>query len=59
MYRLKNAKLNEVIKLIFENRLSYDLNENVVLLKKSSQDQIVINTVKNKSRIKLSKNKPG
>jgi iron complex outermembrane receptor protein len=29
------AKLNEVIKLIFENRLSYDLNENVVLLKKS------------------------
>ena len=34
---VEKAKLNEVIKLIFENRLSYDLNQNVVLLKKSSQ----------------------
>ena len=33
---VNKAKLNEVIKLIFENRLSYDLNENVVLLKKST-----------------------
>ena len=49
------AKLNEVIKLIFENRLSYDLNENVVLLKKSSQDQIVINTVKNKPEVIVTK----
>lgn len=52
---VEKAKLNEVIKLIFENRLSYDLNENVVLLKKSSQDQIVINTVKNKPEVIVTK----
>ena len=45
------AKLNEVIKLIFENRLSYDLNKNVVLLKKSSEQQSVINTVQAKSEV--------
>ena len=52
---IEKAKLNEVIKIIFENRLSYDLNENVVLLKKSSQDQIVINTVKNKLEVIVTK----
>ena len=52
---VEKAKLNEVIKLIFENRLSYDLNQNVVLLKKSSQDQIVINTVQTKSELIVSK----
>jgi len=52
---VEKAKLNEVIKLIFENRLSYDLNQNVVLLKKSSQDQIVINTVQTKSELIVTK----
>ena len=52
---IEKAKLNEVIKIIFENRLSYDLNENVVLLKRSSQDQIVINTVKNKPEVIVKK----
>jgi len=30
-----NAKLKNVIELIFENKLIYDLNENIVVLKKS------------------------
>ena len=49
------AKLNEVIKLIFENRLSYDLNENVVLLKKSSEEQSISNTVQTKSEVIVTK----
>lgn len=49
------AKLNEVIKLIFENRLSYDLNENVVLLKKSTEKQVAINTIKTKSELNFLK----
>jgi len=52
------AKLNEVIKLIFENRLSYDLNENVVLLKKSTEKQVAINTIKTKSELNVLKTKP-
>ena len=32
---VENAKLDRVIKLIFENKLSYNLNENVVLLSKA------------------------
>lgn len=49
------AKLNEVIKLIFENRLSYDLNENVVLLKKSSERKSISNTVQTKSEVIITK----
>ena len=49
------AKLNEVIKLIFENRLSYDLNENVVLLKKSSEQKSISNTVQTKSEVIITK----
>ena len=52
------AKLNEVIKLIFENRLSYDLNKNVVLLKKSSEQQSVINTVQAKSEVIVAETNP-
>jgi TonB-linked SusC/RagA family outer membrane protein len=32
---VQNAKLDKVIKLLFENKLSYNLNENVVLLSKA------------------------
>ena len=46
---VEKAKLNEVIKLIFENRLSYDLNENVVLLKKSIEKQIKPNKMQEKT----------
>ena len=49
------AKLNDVIKLIFENRLSYDLNENVVLLKKSLEQQSINNTVQTKSEVIVTK----
>jgi TonB-linked SusC/RagA family outer membrane protein len=49
------AKLNEVIKLIFENRLSYDLNENVVLLKKSSERKSISNIVQTKSEVIVTK----
>ena len=52
---VNKAKLNDVIKLIFENRLSYDLNENVVLLKKSSEQQAIINTVQTKSDVIITK----
>jgi TonB-linked SusC/RagA family outer membrane protein len=52
------AKLNELIKLIFENRLSYDLNKNVVLLKKSSEQQSVINTVQAKSEVIVAETNP-
>ena len=34
---VENAKLDTVINLIFENKLSYNLNENVVLLSKAIQ----------------------
>jgi TonB-linked SusC/RagA family outer membrane protein len=34
---VQNAKLDKVIKLLFENKLSYNLNENVVLLSKAIQ----------------------
>ena len=34
---VQNAKLDKVIKLLFENKLSYNLNENVVLLAKAIQ----------------------
>ena len=33
---VQNAKLDKVIKLIFENKLSYNLNENVVILSKAT-----------------------
>ena len=52
---VNNAKLDEVINLIFENRLSYDLNENVVLLKKSTEKQVAINTIKTKSELNFLK----
>jgi len=52
---VEKAKLNEVIKLIFENRLSYDLNENVVLLKKSSERKSISNTVQTKSEVIITK----
>jgi len=32
---VQNAKLDKVVKLLFENKLSYNLNENVVLLSKA------------------------
>lgn len=34
---VKNAKIDEIIKLLFENELSYTLTENVVLLSKAIQ----------------------
>ena len=34
---VKNAKIDEIIKLLFENELSYTLTENVVLLSKAFQ----------------------
>lgn len=34
---VQNAKLDKVVKLLFENKLSYNLNENVVLLSKAIQ----------------------
>ena len=52
---VEKAMLNEVIKLIFENRLSYDLDANVVFLKKSSEDQIRMNTVQTKSEVIVTK----
>ena len=51
---VKKAKLNEVIKLIFENNLSFDLSDNVVLLKKSSKEQIEIKNLLTKSESILS-----
>ena len=54
---VEKAKLNEVIKLIFENRLSYDLNENVVLLKKSIEKQIAINKIQTKTESNILKTK--
>jgi hypothetical protein len=33
---VKNVKIDEIIKLIFENNLSYTLTENVVLLSKAT-----------------------
>ena len=54
---VNKAKLNEVIKLIFENRLSYDLNENVVLLKKSTEKQVVINNIQTKTELNVLKTK--
>ena len=54
---VEKAKLNEVIKLIFENRLSYDLNENVVLLKKSIEKQIAINKIQIKTESNILKTK--
>jgi len=55
---VEKAKLNEVIKLIFENRLSYDLNENVVLLKKSIEKQIAVNKIQTKTELNILKTKP-
>ena len=54
---VNKAKLNEVIKLIFENRLSYDLNENVVLLKKSTEKQVAINNIQTKTELNVLKTK--
>ena len=54
---VNKAKLNEVIKLIFENRLSYDLNENVVLLKKSTEKQVEINNIQTKTELNVLKTK--
>ena len=52
---VNKAKLNEVIKLIFENRLSYDLKENVVLLKKSTENQVAINNIQTKTELNVLK----
>jgi len=52
---VNNAKLDEVINLIFENRLSYDLNENVVLLKKSTEKQVEINNIQTKTELNVLK----
>ena len=54
---VNNAKLDEVINLIFENRLSYDLNENVVLLKKSTEKQVEINNIQTKTELNVLKTK--
>ena len=52
---VNKAKLNEVIRLIFENRLSYDLTKNVVLLKKSLEQQSINNSVQTKSEVIVTK----
>ena len=54
---VNNAKLDEVINLIFENRLSYDLKENVVLLKKSTDKQVEINNIQTKTELNVLKTK--